>query len=54
MPRKRAWYWTQWGNIIGIDSEYLHIEAIKPTLTLRRDKAFAGAEKAGKPRSCEI
>jgi hypothetical protein len=32
-------------NIIRIDSEYLHTEAIKPTLGVLHDKAFAGAEK---------
>ena len=33
------------GEIVRVDSEYLHAEAVKPTLAVLHDKRFAGAEK---------
>jgi hypothetical protein len=38
-------YQFESGEIIRVDSEFLHAEAVKPALTLLRDKGFKGANE---------
>jgi hypothetical protein len=38
-------YQFESGEIIRVDSQFLHAEAVKPTLTVLRDKAFKGANE---------
>ncbi|AFI67371.1 Uncharacterised protein [Burkholderia pseudomallei] len=38
-------YQFESGEIIRVDSEFLHAEAVKPTLAILRDKDFAGANE---------